>query len=177
MALPLSAAAEDKPEPEPLTITLDLDGDGKADRAVLVRNDPDALRADLSIYLGGGAEPIDPSRKPTILVESAIYGPNFFELGSSGSSLIVSGRCGGCSVDYDTTLTIVHRDGKLLVGGLTRSWETKGAGAGSCEIDFLTGKGTMSRGLAEETEPIRETIKPIDLADWSEGLIPAACQP
>ena len=158
-------------------LTLDMDGDGKADRAVLVRNELDGLRADLSIYLGGGTDPVDRSRKPTILVESAVYGPNFFELSSSGSSLIVNGRCGGCSADYDTTLTIVHRDGKLLVGGLTRNWETKDEGAGGCDIDFLTGEGTMSRGLPEETEPIREKFKSIDLADWSEDRIPEACQP
>lgn len=180
VALPLGAAAEDKPATEPLgNITLDMDGDGKADRAVLVRNDLDSLRADLSIYLGGGSEPVDLSRKPTILVESAVYGPNFFELSSSGSSLIVNGRCGGCSNDYDTTLTIVHRGGKLLVGGLTRSWETKDEGAGSCDIDFLTGRGTMSRGLNEDeqTEPVSETLEPIALADWSEDRIPEACQP
>jgi hypothetical protein len=175
--LPLGATAEDKPAPELLgEITLDIDGDGKADRAVLVRNEVDSLSADLSIYLDGDTEPGKLSRKPTILVESAIYGPNFFELSSNGSSLIVNGRCGGCSDDYDTTLTIVHRDGKLVVGGLTRSWETND-GAGSCAIDFLAGKGTMSHGLAEEAEPIDTKFEPIDLADWSQDRIPEACQP
>jgi hypothetical protein len=45
---------------------------------------------------------------------------------------------------------------------------------GSCEIDFLSGKGVASDGL-DEGKPIEAQFTPVKLADWSDDKRPAAC--
>ncbi len=63
------------------------------------------------------------------------------------------------------SLTIVHRDGELLVGGYAKSWEWSNevrkpdgeldveTEIGGCDIDFLSGKAVVSEGLDEEEKP------------------------
>ena len=75
--------------------------------------------------------------------------------------------CGGCSNDYSTTLTIVYRGGEFLVGGYTYDWETRDT-AGTCDINFLTGKGTLLDGIEGPGEPMADKFMPVKLADWSE---------
>jgi hypothetical protein len=142
------------------------------DRAVLVE-DPASGAADLSIYLAVGAEKLDRSRKPTFLKRKLTTARILrFESDGKGSLIVMSG-CGGCSNDFATTLTIVYRAGAFLVGGVTYDWDTR-YGIGSCDINFLTGKGVRSRGLAK-AKPLKRHFVPIKLADWSEDKRPKAC--
>ena len=152
-------------------VTLDIDNDGKMDRAVLVGN-PSSGNGDLTIYLDAGTGTLDPSRKPSILkkdlTDTRITG---FE--GKGRSLVVTYGCGGCSNDYETTLTVVYRGAKFLVAGYTYSWDTR-TGSGTCDVNFLTGKGTMSRNLGK-SRTIKGSFAPIALADWSDAKRPKAC--
>lgn len=153
-------------------IAFDIDNDGKMDRAVLVRN-PASGNGDLSIYLDAGTGTLDLSRKPAILKTNLTNARiNGFESKGQGSLVITYG-CGGCSNDYETTLTIVHRGGRFLVAGYTYSWETRD-GSGSCDVNFLTGKGAMSRNLGK-SRPIKGVFAPVALADWSDAKRPKAC--
>src|SRR3981189_1560729 len=87
---------------------LDIDRDGRMDRAVLVRH-PSGAAADLLIYLGTGSDALDLSRKPDMRKDDLAYG-HVMQLGTnSKGSLTVQYGCGGCSNDYETTLTIIHR--------------------------------------------------------------------
>ena len=170
----MPAMAENKPSMKVLNeITLDIDNDGKADRAALVE-DPESVGADLYIYLGGGDEKLDLSKKPGFLKKDLADGLILgFESRVKGS-LIVKYGCGGCSNDHETTLTIVHRDGDFLVAGFTYAWDTRNEGIGGCDINFLSGKGVSSRGLGK-SKPIQAKFKPIRLAEWSEHKHPKAC--
>lgn len=154
-------------------VTLDIDNDGRMDRAVLVGN-PASGYGDLSIYLDAGTEKPDPLRKPAILktnlTDARITG---FESKGKGSLLVTYG-CGGCSNDFETTLTIVYRGGKFLVAGYTYSWETRN-GSGTCDVNFLTGKGVISRDRGK-AKPITGRFAPVALADWSETKHPKACR-
>jgi hypothetical protein len=165
------ALADDAPSPKILNeITLDIDHDGKPDRAALVQT-ADGTDADLYVYLD--SEKIDLARKPSILKKSLTTTRILrFESDAKGSLIVVSG-CGGCSNDYATTLTIVVRGGQFWVGGVTYDWDTR-TGTGSCDVNFLTGKGVRSRGLAKG-KPIKAKFAPIKLADWSEAKRPKAC--
>ncbi len=175
--VPMSALAENELSNEELyEITLDIDNEGKMDRAVLVRH-PEGAQADLYIYLGAGDEKLDLSRKPSFLKKDLIE-EGLISLESKGKgSLLVHYGCGGCSNDYETTLTIVHRGGEFLVAGFTFGWDTRN-GVGSCDI--LTGKGVVSDGLGEEQQikPIKEKFTPVKLADWSDDKFkfPKACK-
>ena len=150
---------------EPKDITLDIDNDSKLDRAVLVPTNGRA--ADLHIYLGAGDGLLDLSQKPSIIKKDITA--NFvltFEANRKGSLRIGYG-CGGCSNDTVTTLTIVHRNGAFWVGGYTYDWETRDFGAGSCDINFLTGKAQQSKD-GGKTRALKGTFKPVKLADWEE---------
>jgi hypothetical protein len=177
-ALPICAFAESASLPEVLReLTLDIDRDGKPDRAVLVRNGDDGAYADLYIYLGSGADPLDLGRKPTI-VKRHLIGNHIYEIGSKNkSSLLIGARCGGCSNDDETILTIVHRGGEFLIGGFSKSWELRDGSVGSCDVNYLTGKGVASRGLPKRDKPIRTVFHPVKLADWSETEGPRDCRP
>jgi hypothetical protein len=87
--------------------------------------------------------------------------------------LLVHYGCGGCSNDYETTLTIAHRGGDFLVAGFTYNWETR-EGVGGCDINFLTGNGARSRGLAK-ARPVKARFTPVRLIDWSADKEPKVC--
>jgi len=156
----------------PRDITLDIDRDGKPDRALLI--DAEGGTADLHIFLGTGDGLLDPSRKPDILKTSLTAGlVHTFEATKHGSLIIMYG-CGGCSNDTSTTLTIVHRNGDFRIGGYTYAWETRDFSEGTCDINFLTGRGTLSKD-GGKTRPIRAALKLVTLADWSEEKHAKVC--
>lgn len=174
---PAAARADDKPAFDvPREIALDIDGDGRMDRAVLVQR-PDRVHSDLLITLAAGDDKHDPSRKPSIL-KADITTSRILAFESRGKSprkqsLVIVSGCGGCSNDRRTTLTIVHRGGQFWVAGFAYAWDTR-AGIGSCDINYLTGTGVMSRGLARD-KPIKARFTPIRLADWSDRQRPKGC--
>jgi hypothetical protein len=176
--VPISALAEDKPSHEAIDeVTLDIDHDGNADRAVLVEP-PDRPGADLYIYLAVGNEKLDLSRKPTFLKKD-LTGGAISTLESNGKgSLMVRYGCGGCSNDNETTLTIVSRGGEFLVAGFTFDWDTRYS-AGTCDINFLTGKGTISEGAGVTERIVKRFVgkfTPVKLSDWSDDNRPKACE-
>jgi hypothetical protein len=152
---------------------LDIDRDGRMDRAVLVRH-PSGAAADLLIYLGAGSEALDLSREADIRKDDLAHGHVMRLETNAKGSLMVHYGCGGCSNDYETVLTIVYRGRDFLVAGFSYSWETREGGVGGCDINFLTGKGVRSRGLAR-ARPIRARFMPVKLADWSGDKEPKVC--
>jgi hypothetical protein len=178
--------AENKPALEALSeVTLDIDRDGKLDRAVLV-GDPESEYVDLYIYLAAGDEKLDLSRRSNFLKKEITEG-SIFDRGlaskSKGSLSVTS--CYGCGANksWNETLTIVHRGDEFLVAGYTRDWDWNSHTSdgnvetlmGSCDINFLTGKGVVSEEL-EEGKPLKGKFKPIKLSDWSAEKRPKACE-
>ncbi len=84
-----------------------------------------------------------------------------------GSLGVVS--CYGCGANksWDQTLTIVYRRGEFLVAGYARDWDWNShlvdgsveTIMGSCDIDFLAGKGVVSDG-PDEGKPIGGKFTP-----------------
>ena len=176
--VPISALAEDKPSLEAIDeVTLDIDHDGNTDRAVLVETS-DRGDADLYIYLAVGNEKLDLSRKPTFLKKNLAVGSSTLDSNGKGSLMVRDG-CGGCSNDRETTLTIVSRGGEFLVAGFTFEWETRDS-AGTCDINFLTGKGTISEGAGVTERIVKRFVgkfTPVKLSDWSDDdNRPEACE-
>ncbi len=169
---PMAALAEEPFFPARHEVTLDIDKDGKMDRAVIVP-ETDIARAELSIYLAANDESLSgkPTFRKTVMLDRLLLA---FESKGNGS-LILGYGCGGCSNDYETTLTIIHRDGEFLVAGYTFAWDTRN-GIGSCDIDLLTGQGVMTEGLDGEGKPIDGEFAPVRLADWSDDGRPEACE-
>jgi hypothetical protein len=170
---PVCARAGTKPPPNVLSaITLDIDHDGRMDRAVAAQ-DPGSIYADLYIYLGTGTEKLDLTRKPAILKRALTTDPILGLASNDRGSLIVKyGRFG--SNQFETDLTIVSRGGEFLVAGFTKNWDMRNS-MGSCDINFLTGKGVASRGLGK-SRPIKAKFKAVGLADWSDDKHTKACQ-
>ncbi len=147
---------------------------------------------DLYIYLAAGDEKLDLSRKPTFLKKGIAdtEQTNWVQpLENTGKgSLIATFVYGwGARQTWGESLTIVHRGGEFLVAGYTRDWEWgnevhKADGSwdvetriGGCDINYLTGKGTMYRVL-DEYQPMKGTFKLVKLADWQVGKRPKACE-
>ena len=120
---------------------LDIDRDGRMDRAVLVR-DPRHAAADLRCTFVSGSEALDLC-EPDIARNNLAHGQVMRLEANSKGSLVIQYGCGGCSNDYETILTIVYRGGDFFVAGFSYHWETR-EGVGSCDINFLTGKGVRS---------------------------------
>ncbi|WP_133254707.1 hypothetical protein [Mesorhizobium delmotii] len=180
----MSSLAENGPAAEaPLEVALDIDDDGQMDRAVMVQ-DPDSGQADLYIYLAAGDEKLDPSRKPAFIKKALTEG-RVLELESKGKGSLSVTSCFGCGANksWAETLTIVHRRGKLRVAGYSRYWDWNVQTSdgdvettlGSCDINFLTGKGVASQGL-DDGQPIKGEFKPVALADWSYEGRPRPCE-
>lgn len=151
---------------------LDIDDDGKIDRAALVR-DAASETVDLLIYLGVGDGRLDLSKPPTFLKKD-IASNIVLGLDHRGKSLIVTYGCGGCSNDYTTRLTIVRRRGEFLIAGYSYDWERSDS-VGRCEINFLTGKGAITRGVGTRSKALKGKFAPAKLADWSIATRPRAC--
>lgn len=182
--VPMAARAQDEPSAEPpFEATLDIDNDGLTDRAVIVSN-PDTGLADLSLYLAVGEGKLDPSRKPDF-VKKALTEDRILALETKGKGSLVVVSCFGCGASKSTeaTLTIVWRRGKFLVAGYSRDWDwgvqksdgTVETTLGGCDINFLTGKGTVSKDL-EDGKPVAGKFTPIALADWSDDRRPKPCE-
>lgn len=157
----------------PFEARLDMDGDGNTDRAILVL-DTEAGLASLSIFMAVGDAELDPSRKPAFLKKDLPVAGIVSLEGNAGGSLAITYGCGGCSNDFETTLTIVYRGNEFLVAGYTFDWDTRD-GAGSCDINYLAGKGALTQGVDGEAVAIKGEFKPVKLADWSDEKRPAAC--
>jgi len=174
-------------------IALDIDHDGKVDRAVLVgvegtgsygpNNDWFMFGADervaLHIYLGTGDAPLDLPRKPSFLKPGVIRGERqnqIFPLQARNGSLIITTAYNLYSNWAQETLTIVHRKGALLVAGFSRSTDMKSGEQDSCDINFLTGKGVVQKGVDGKARPLKQRFKPVKLAVWSTQSIPKACR-
>ena len=179
--VPMSALAE--PSVETLyEVTLDIDHDGKPDRAVAVE-ETDSGQGDLYIYLAAGDGKTDLSRQPSFLKKAVTEG-SISGLESRNDGALIVTSCFGCGANksWAETLTIIHRAGEFLVAGYARDWDWNSHMAdgsvetilGSCEIDFLSGKGVASDGL-DEGKPIAAQFTPVKLADWSDDKRPAAC--
>ncbi len=169
----IGALAQDKPPRKVVhDVMLDIDRDGRMDRAVLV-GQADGPYVDLWIYLRTGDELLDLSRRPDFVKDRIADDPILaFESKGGGSLIINSGRQMRNN-SYEKTLTIVHRRGRFWVAGFTAAWETQ-QGMGSCDINFLTGRGVASRGLAG-SRPLKARFSPITLESWSPDRQPRAC--
>jgi hypothetical protein len=173
-------------------ITLDIDHDGKLDRVVLAGVEgmgsygPDKdwflfgadERVDLHIYLAAGDAPPD-LRKPAFLKPGIVRGERqnqIFPLQARDGSLIIKTAYNLHSNWARETLTIVHRGGDFLVAGFSREYDMKSGEQGGCDINFLTGKGVVSKGVDGKKRRLEARFKPVKLAAWSARSIPKACR-
>jgi hypothetical protein len=168
--VPVAAVAQEG-RPAPMEATLDIDHDGKMDRAVMVGDD-------LYIYLSASDENLGSSREPSFLKKDLATARVLAVESKPGRrpALVIKYGCGGCSNDFGTTLTIVYRGGQFIVAGVTYDWDTRG-GIGSCDVNFLTGKGVATQGLGADkrTWRLEGRFTPVKLADWSQDKRPRAC--
>jgi hypothetical protein len=153
-------------------VTLDIDRDGKPDGAELLRNFR-TNELDLVIRPSSWNDNPRLSRRLAVTKPSIAAGL-VLDFIARGNSLIVTTGCGGCSNDVSTTLTIVYRSGTFVVGGYTQAWETR-TSSGTCDVNFLTGKGTLVRD-GGKVRALRGKFTPIKLDEWSEEKRPKECE-
>jgi hypothetical protein len=176
-ALAAAAAHAQAPDKSPLDdrhdVTLDIDQDGKPDRASLLRN-RDTNDLDLVIEPSSWNSNPQMSRRLAFTKKAIASGLVLEFVAKGKSSLVITTGCGGCSNDVSTTLTIVHRGRDFVVAGYTLAWDTR-TGSGTCDVNFLTGKGTLSRN-GSKTRPLTGRFAPIKVDDWSNDNRPKECE-
>ena len=183
--------------------SLDIDRDGKSDKAVIVltgpgRSDFDELtrerywlaeteRADLWIYLGGGTDVTDLATRPDFIKKGLVNRERtpWIEppkATAQGSLAISAAHQWGASKDWVEVLTIAFRKGDFVVAGYEMGWSWNSLLAdgtfetleGECEINFLTGKGTLAEN-GDGPKPLKGHFKPVKLKDWSDADRPRVC--
>ncbi len=160
LASPALAEPGEKPQQE---VRLDLDGDGRLDLARIVESGP--RDAELHIYFGIGDATPDAARKADVIKKEIASNVLVGLEARRGRSLIVTDSCGGCTQSAVTSLTIVHRGGKLIVAGLDIDWEFRDE-SGRCTINFLTGQGERSTPWNGRPRPIRKKFEAVPLEKW-----------
>ncbi len=158
--------------------TLSFGDDGAFDRTVLTQNGD--AGADLTIFRAvpapDGAVAV---LKPTLVKKDVAWSGQMWgtlpSLSVNGKrSLVIASANDAVGRDrWSQKLTVVLRDGAFVIAGITHtSHDTLDpkAGASSCDLNLLTGKGTS------DGKPVTETRAPIPLADWSDYKLPNACQ-
>ena len=148
----------------------DLDGDGVAEIFTLT---VEADAATLVLDPGGARRSY-----PDIVWSGAMAGTvPHLEIAPNGSVLLISGNEAIGRDRWRQTLTIAYRQGDWRVAGFTYAWsDTLDPGsAGGCDLNLLTGSGTVTAGSG--TREVRPTIGALPLAAWTRETMPGECLP
>jgi hypothetical protein len=158
--------------------TLSFGDDGAFDRPVLTQNGD--AGADLTIFRAVPApDGAAAALNPVFFKKDAVFsGQTWGTLPSlavngKGSLVIASANDAVGRDRWSQKLTVVLRDGAFVIAGIThasRDTLDPKAGASSCDLNLLTGKGTA------DGKPVTEKLAPIPLADWSDDKLPQACR-
>ncbi len=158
------------------TVTLSFENDGSTDRAVLVENFD--AGADLYIFRSVEDAKPDSPMEPTLLKKAAAWSGGMWgsrpslDSSTKGSLIIKSQNEAIGRYRWSQTLTVVYRSHEFLVAGLTydsRDNLDPKAG-GSCDLNFLTGKGVRNG------KPVEIKSGAIRLIDWTDEKLPKECK-
>jgi hypothetical protein len=155
-------------------VKTDLNGDGVPDRAVLL-HDPDGDDVDLAVYLSAqGRLAAQPSLyKPAFGWTGAMAGAEPELSVNKAGSLIVVFQNDAIGRDrWRAQFTIAFRGGALVVAGYDyQARDTlQPSHGGNCELNFLAGRGIRNG------KPVKLAAAPVQLADWTDAAVPAACK-
>jgi hypothetical protein len=154
-------------------VTPDFNGDGIADRAVMVNDDGDVH---LRLYFGTKGQPganatVLAIEKREIAMAGGMAGTEpSLEVNARGSLLVKTQNISVGRNRWERTLTIVHRGGRFVVGGLEyMHYDTiDHSQSGRCDFNLLSGKGQRN-GKAVSG------LKLIALKDFDEEMVYRLC--
>lgn len=175
--LTLPALAQKGPRVDPVAVvaavTADWNDDGIPDRAVLVADESEPDLLDLHVALSRDGEPLAAREvADSIAWQGMMAGQEAsLVLAPNGSLRLVSQNTSIGRDRWERTLTIAHRDGRLVVAGFTHvSYDTLDPDAAtSCDVNLLTG-----RGVRDEL-PITLPAGPVAIEEWTLDTTPAPC--
>ncbi len=152
--------------------------DGTMTRAVLIE-DKDNDAADLAIYAANvGDDYVQVAFAHDIAFSGAMFGTQpELRTTKTGALQVYSENTGVGRDKWERTLTLAFRDGHYVVAGLTLSaWDgLDPKGGGTCDVNYLTGKGTANPTRGGHTA-VKVAAGGIPVEKWSEDSVPADCQ-
>src|SRR5262249_48078358 len=136
-------------------------------------------KADLYLYLAKDDANADAGlslaeKKSNIAFSAGSVSGQLASLGVSntGSMQIKSGNDAIGRDRWSQVLTVIYRDKRFLIAGITYSERDTldPEAGGACDINLLSGKGLRNG------KPVETKLTPIPLSDWSDEKLPQACQ-
>ncbi|MCK0126695.1 hypothetical protein MWU76_20055 [Gelidibacter sp. F2691] len=151
-------------------VTGDFNKDGIADHVAVVEFGGWG-QADLLLKLGDGLE--------TIWVQNIIWVGGIgqqpsLKITPHGSLQVIAHNSSIGRNRWEQTHTVAWRDGAMRVVGYTYRWyDTLNLeDSGSCDLNFLTGKGEVSKGQEGQTQVISVKTQAYLVEDWTYDVVP-----
>lgn len=156
------------------SLKADWNRDGIPDNAVLTESAAEPDQASLLIYLSDSAQqPRLAVEKKNFVWRGGMYGTRpSLALNPQGSLLITSGNDAIGRGRWQQKITAMYEDGTFVVAGYTYSYRDTIdlAAGGTCDVNLLTGRGVRNN------QEFRTSLKPMNLADWTEESAPKECR-
>jgi hypothetical protein len=156
-------------------LAVDFDQDGIMDRLVVTKSEDGGDFGDLHVFKG---EKEAGTGRETFLRLSVTkefgYGIHSVEEKRKGVITIASSHAQG-RYPWEQTLTLAWRGGKLVVLGVTyssfdRISDDDDKASAQCDLNLATGRGT-----GKKNRPVRVTLKPVPVAEWTDDMRPEIC--
>ncbi len=150
------------------TFTYDWNKDGHIDNLKVQANESDEYAKDLVIYMSR-------VNMDMIEVDKAVNLSGFFNtnlindvtVNSDNGNIKISATQDTTRDQFNRTLSITFRDGKFLIAGFTYSAldSTTGDSEQSCDLNFLTKKGTYTEGTGKKQD-VELNTGAFELSSW-----------
>lgn len=156
-------------------LVVDFDQDGVPDRLVFTQTPDDGMFATLHVFKGS-KDPVTGRQSLSLLSKTDEFGFGVHTAKElrKGVIAIQSANAQG-RYKWEQTLTLAWRANRLVVLGITRTGydsisDDEDKGNTSCDLNLATGKG-----FGKRNRPIKVTLKPVPVAEWTDDQLPDVC--
>lgn len=156
-------------------LAVDFDQDGIIDRLVVTRSEDGGDFGDLHVFKGGKKAGTGRETLSRLSVTKEFgFGIHSIVEKRKGVITIGSSHAQG-RYPWEQTLTLAWRGERLVVLGVTyssfdRISDDEDKAAAQCDLNFSTGRGTGKRN-----RPVRFSLKPVPVAEWTDEMRPEIC--
>lgn len=157
-------------------LAVDFDQDGIIDRLVVTKSEDGGDFGDLHVFKGAKEAGTGRETFSRLSVTKEFgFGIHSITEKRKGVITIGSSHAQG-RYPWEQTLTVAWRGGRLVVLGVTyssfdRISDDEDKAGAQCDLNFSTGRGT-----GKKNRPVRFSLKPVPVAEWTDEMRPEVCE-